>query len=270
MAPSKPDVYPVETLREHIVSLEAAITLALADPKKDPVHRLRTSTRRIEAQLELLSLLPDLPLHTKLVKKTRKLLKKLRRAAGLVRDLDVQRNLIQQQVPATSPKKLRHEARDLRRTLRDRRSAEADNLQPILEMEQRKLAPLLERLLDTLEPARDFSISRRQLAELTLLLYQRGVLSTSTTSTTDDPDVLHSVRKYAKLARYVAESGDPSLSHRFESIQQAGGTWHDLLTLAAIACKQLGPRSSLSQAVTQQRDIALKAYREALRTQPAR
>ena len=86
--------HPVRTLRELVTSLGAAITLVLADPKPRSIHDLRTGTRRIEAQLELLALLPDLPRHAKPAKKAGKLLRKVRRAAGSVRDLDVQRNIV--------------------------------------------------------------------------------------------------------------------------------------------------------------------------------
>ncbi len=94
MGQTEPSAYPIRTLREHVTALEGAIMLVLVDSKKDSVHRLRTSTRRIEAQLELLSLLPDLPDYRRAAKKVRRPLKELRRAAGLVRDLDVQRGLV--------------------------------------------------------------------------------------------------------------------------------------------------------------------------------
>ena len=262
MASRPTPAHPVQTLREHVTALEAAITLALADPKKEPVHRLRTSTRRIEAQLELLTLLPSLPDHAKPAKKARKLLKKLRRAAGSVRDLDVQRDLLKQH--ATSAK-LRKDAASLRRTLKHQRSAEAASLTKLLKAEQRKLAPALEHLLDALKPAQDLSLSPTELSGLTLNWYRHNTPAARPDS---DPDHLHTIRKSAKLARYIAESGAGELAATFESLQQAGGAWHDFLTLTEITSQHLGRKSPLAETFTRQCNTALNHYKEALRHQP--
>ena len=255
--------HPVHTLREHITALEAAITLALADPKKDPVHRLRTSTRRIESQIELLSLLPDLPEHAKPAKKAGKHLKKLRRTAGTVRDLDVQRDLLKD---LSASGKLRKEARDLRRTLKHHRSSEAAKLTLLLKQDQQKLAPMLEDLLKALKPAETLALSTAQLSRLTLDWYQHN---TPVAQTSPGPDSLHAIRKSAKLARYIAESGAPTLAQAFESIQQAGGTWHDFLTLTDIATEHLGPKAALTQAFTHRRETALHEYLASLQNAPA-
>ena len=262
MAPRPTPAHPIQTLREHVTALEAAITLALADPKKEPVHRLRTSTRRIEAQLELLALLPGLPDHTKPAKKARKLLKKLRQAAGSIRDLDVQRDLLKEQ---TASAKLRKDAANLRRTLKHQRSAEAASFTKLLKVEQRKLAPALEQLLHALKPAQDISLSPNELSGLTLNWYQHNTPATAPES---DPDHLHTIRKSAKLARYIAETGAGELASTFESLQQAGGTWHDLLTLAETTTEQLGRKAPLTRIFTHQCSTALDRYREALRHQP--
>ena len=255
-------VNPIETLREHSTSLQAAITLALADPTAEPVHRLRTSTRRIEAQMELLELLPELPEHRKPAKKARRLLKKLRRAAGAVRDFDVQRKLLEQMEEQSASKKLGEAAHELRRTLKRKRAAEAEELLDVLKTEQRKLAPALEDLLEALEPAKGLSVSEAQISELTLRWY--GEETSSIAEGSDDEDSLHEIRKYAKLARYLAEAAAPELAESFERLQEAGGVWHDLMTLAEIAEKQMGSKSALTRELAEQRDAAREAYRKAL------
>ncbi len=98
-----PTVQPVRTLREHVTALEAAMMVCLADPRPRAVHRLRTMTRRIEGQLALLAMLPA-SLCKQSAKKLRRILKKFRRAAGEVRDLDVQVDLIDG-VESASPSK---------------------------------------------------------------------------------------------------------------------------------------------------------------------
>src|ERR1700754_3459810 len=58
-----------------------------------PVHRLRSSTRRLEATLELLDLSTNVKVRRK-SKPLRKALREIRRGAGTVRDLDVHRDLL--------------------------------------------------------------------------------------------------------------------------------------------------------------------------------
>ncbi len=81
--------FPVRVLRDHVTALEAALSVCLADPNLRVVHRLRTGTRRLEAQLILLDLIPSAPAHGEASTALRRELRRLRRAAGEVRDLDV-------------------------------------------------------------------------------------------------------------------------------------------------------------------------------------
>jgi len=254
---------PIQTLRDHVTHLEAAITLCLADPKPKPVHLLRTTTRRIEAQLTLLSLLPHLPPHRKPAKKAQRLLKELRRAAGQVRDLDVQCDLIKDKTSTNTQK----ESLQLRNTLKHQRiQTEADLIQ-ILDKHQSKLALTLESLLETLVPAERLSLSPTDLTHLTQSWFTRNIPSTY-----DDPDQLHTIRKVAKLARYIAENAPKSartprkLAASFESLQQSGGEWHDWLILAAIAQDHLGKSSPLTQTLHRQCRTSLTAYRNHLHT----
>ncbi len=337
MAVAAPNLaYPIATLREHVTALEAAITLALADPKPKAVHRLRTSTRRIEALLILLDLLPGLPDHAKPVRKAAKLLKKLRRAAGAVRDLDVQQDLVPTLLPradrhdtgtaasdaspasdanSTSEEhtdtdhsrhhqdRLHRHAKRLTDTLDRRREQEAAALLTTLVKLQSQLAPALEHLLDTLAPAADLSISPEELTALTRDWYRHHLPASARILTTGNPRLLHEVRKTAKLARYIAEIAaqstpstqsapalrTPLLTHRanhrpvaaktpqqpgtspaqiaseFEAVQQSGGAWHDLLTLADIARVHLGKRSPLTRHLEAARDGALEQYRHDFR-----
>jgi CHAD domain-containing protein len=252
--------HPIGALRELVTSLKAAITLTLAKPKPKPAHQLRTISRRIEAQLELLSLLPDLPEHAKPAKKSRKLLGKLRRAAGHVRDLDVQRDLTESKSK---------EARHLRRVFKRQRKREADRLLHTIQKHQPKLTLALEALLKALASAESFTLSAPRLVQLTLDWYTHNIPATA-----EDSDQLHTIRKSAKLARYMAESAiglsqsTRKLAQTFESLQQSGGEWHDWFTLADIARRELGKSSPLSQSFAQRREQFLTAYRQHLETVP--
>ena len=87
----------------------------------------------------------------------------------------------------------------------------------------------------------------------------------------ENPDHLHSLRKNAKLARYIAENAPKSaktprrLAASFESVQEAGGHWHDWLVLAEIAAGKVGPTSPLTKAFTQRCRLALTIYQRHLR-----
>jgi CHAD domain-containing protein len=266
--------HPIRTLREHVTALEAAITLCLADPTPKPVHRLRTSTRRIEAQLTLLELLPALPLHDKPTRKARGLLKKLRRAAGQVRDIDVQIDLIAAETPDDAPKSIQKKSLQLRETLNHQRTAAAQRLIQILQKHQAKLALTLESLLTTLAPAEPLTIAPTQLTTLIHSWFTQNTPA-EPASRDDDPEHLHAIRKTAKLARYLAENAPKSahtprkLARAFESVQQAGGDWHDWLILSTIARNELGKSSPLTESFANKCHSALAIYYRRLEALPA-
>jgi CHAD domain-containing protein len=250
---------PIQTLREQITNLEAAITVCLADPGPKAVHKLRTSTRRVEAQLTLLSLLPSLPPYQKPEKVSRRLLKKLRRAAGNIRDLDVQIDLIEEKATAST----KEASTQLSEALKHQRTqAEADLLR-ILNKHQAKLTRSLESLLEALDPAKSQTLPATKLGTLAQGWFTRNIPSEALP---DDPDQLHSIRKTAKLARYIAETAPKSarsprkLATAFESLQQSGGEWHDWLILSAIADDKLG-ESPLTLAFRRRCKAALTNYR---------
>jgi CHAD domain-containing protein len=256
--PTSTAARPIQTLREQITNLEAAITVCLADPGPKAVHKLRTTTRRIEAQLTLLDLLPGLPPHQKPEKKARRLLKKLRRAAGNVRDLDVQIALIEEKSSASTKQASDH----LSKTLADQHAQAEANLIHILNEHQARLTRTVESLLEALEPAKSQTLTATQLTALDQNWFTQAL---PTQTNPDDPDQLHAIRKLAKLARYIAETAPKSartprkLAAAFESLQQAGGEWHDWLILSAIAHNELGD-SPLTRTFRRYCKTALAAY----------
>ena len=162
---------PVQILRESSRSLLASIRACMASPRTEAVHRLRTSTRRVEAQLALLSMLPGLPPHEEQRRKALRLLKRLRQSAGQVRDIDVQRDLIRAEAAAAagtvpSDRSVRSEARRLRRSLKRTRDEEADHLRRLLGEHSEQLALVFKELLETLAPAKSLTVSETDLIAL--------------------------------------------------------------------------------------------------------
>ena len=256
-------VYPVQALREQFTALEAAIELTLVKPRRKPVHDLRTGTRRIEAQLELLRLLagkePRLAVVVESAGKVRKLLGAVRKAAGKVRDLDVQRDLVRDAMDHDATKRMKADAKHLRETLKAERVEEAAELLRELEGHARKLGPKLEKLLRRLEPALEVSVSTGKLEKLV-----RGWYDVQTAGVGETHDELHGIRKAAKLARYMAESGGVASAQEFENVQQMGGAWHDSLTLRTVAHDELGKRSKLVAKFAQQEQATLHDFRSTL------
>jgi CHAD domain-containing protein len=273
MARATQSAHPIATLRENTQSLEASVTVCLAKPGKKAVHALRTTTRRIQAQLELLSMLPNLPPHDKPRRKAFRLLKKLRHAAGQVRDIDVQRELIRNEVAQTghANRSLRKEACHLRRELRQQRDAEASHLLDLLQKHRRKLPIVFGKLLHALAPAESLTLTEARLTSLVRGWYTQHIGEQPSPMPPQDPARLHQIRKHAKLARYLSESAPQSatnaqrLAAHFDNLQQAGGEWHDWLLLADIAASELGKSAQLPDLFTAHADQSLGLYKRRLR-----
>lgn len=265
MTTSTRSAHPIRSLREQVTALEAAITICLADPKAKPVHRLRTTTRRIEGQFALLSTLPRLPDYHEQTRQAKRLLKKLRRAAGNVRDIDVQMDLIEAVAPGDASLPLKKEAGRLRRNLEADRGRSSRKLIKMLDRRQSDLALVLESLLDQLNPVENLSLSSTELVSVSQRWFKDN-LPAEPEAGPDDPDYLHSIRKLAKLARYIAENGPKRakrprlLAQSFEKLQQSGGDWHDWLVLAEIARDALGEASPLTKALDSRSRLALTTY----------
>jgi len=239
------------------------MTVSLAEPSAKAVHRLRTASRRIEAILELLTLVKGLPhFHAKAVKATRQL-KKLRRAAGRVRDLDVQQRLIEDHTPGTLAQK---DSDELQRSRAKERVRVARKLLKLLRKRQKKISNRVESLLAALESAEGLKLSATEL----LRLVEREFHSTHALIIRNPSDEhLHSIRKAAKLARYQAELAPRSLVAKrtakfYKSIQEAGGNWHDWMELTASACDELGDDHPTVVHFRQLRNRHLGDYRERL------
>lgn len=276
--------FPVRLAGAHTVELEAALTACLADPSHKAVHQLRKETRRLEALLVLLADLPDISRRDLHTERLRRCLRKLRRAAGEVRDLDVHRERLDEIAGgSTAPdgagearkgEKLIKAARNLnKRLLRQRRDA-GEDLQEELRKCQRPTAVAAEAWLASLAPEQGLSLTAKALLERVGAKVHDGLLAESLTRDLTG-DELHTLRKTAKAARYLAEMLPASpaataAARRFERLQESGGRWHDALELAAIAKRELGGRQALTQKFSEERDDHLWRYRDALRREATR
>lgn len=255
--------YPVANLRFEVSGLETVTAQVMARPRKEAVHRLRSTTRKIEAHLEVVEELahqdPGFRAVGGFVKRVRKLLSRVRRAAGRVRDLDVSGDFAKECASRDASAKIRDEVRDLRAQLKVERKREERDLIALLKGRGLKLQPCLEQLLTALEPVGEVGMSAVELEVLTRAWYERQRKAAELEKTLVDR--MHWIRKSAKLARYMAETGlAVRVVREFSEVQEAGGRWHDCLNLLELARARLGKRSELATLLEEREAAARKAF----------
>jgi len=231
--------------------LNRQLTKLATKPQPKNVHQFRTNTRRLQALLEELA--PELGRNEK---KLLKLLMRLRRRAGRVRDLDVQ-------IAALRSLKIPQEAArkgELLRTLAEMRakrekkfikSVDADTVRQL-----RKRLKRVARGLQIPNGAEPLALATR--------IFSRVTQGQSPLT----EKILHSYRITGKRVRYVAElAGDVPEAKRMleilKSMQDALGYWHDWLMLTQSAEELFGdaPDCALISAL---RNLTRAKFRHAM------
>lgn len=272
-------------IRKLADALRENLARCAKDPDVDRVHDTRTGTRRLQATLE--TLVRDLPpgVEDEAVERTRaaatalmRTLKKIRRAAGPVRDLDVHRKLVgklaKRALGEKDEKQDEPGAEQGRASLTDEPDAletpaaglrleglagQADDLDAWLKHRRRVMADAMQAQAAALVAKLD-----KRLAELEAALHRRvrrsgkkppGVVALdsfarlATEMQHLDAGNLHDFRKGAKKARYVAElaaQGDAQAQQvgaSLKKLQDEIGDWHDWLVLAEEARTALGDKA---------------------------
>ena len=262
--PNSAAATPVEQLREQATRLEAALSVGVATPTTKAVHELRSSTRRVEAQLELLATVKGLPPYKSEAQKVQRRLEKLRRIAGRVRDCDVQDKLLKDEDHAMSsaveaPSDLTRTQDKLRKRITKNRARGERKLVATIEQQLPKLARDTEELLKALKPAKDLKVPVDDLLTAITQKMERMLRSRER-----GEEHLHDLRKAAKRARYQCESMPgpqaAAMAKRLEDLQDAGGAWHDLLDLATVCHEEFGAEHPLSRVLEHLRDERLDSY----------
>ena len=217
---------PVTVFLRQGLMLKAAIAACLKKPSPNRVHHLRSTTRRIEATLELLVVSAGIPRIDQQSKPLQRSIRKLRRAAGAVRDADVHYDLLAAYNHTPDCKRLREDIFALRK------KAERKLIQR-LKQEQQRIELRLHSLETSLSPALDLDLSGAKLITVTRSWFAEAIRGLDSQHDQD----LHDLRKASKTARYLAETGaDASkaaatLAARYEAVQKSLGEWHDHLLL---------------------------------------
>ncbi len=190
----------------------------------ESVHRFRTNSRRVEAVLGQLA--PE----TRNKKKLLKLLSKLRKKAGKLRDLDVQIAFLKE---LKVPDRQNHRAQLLEALAEDharrsRKLTKAFDAESVRELRKRLRRARTETKLDGIDPLRS--------AFACLPKPGQAPLTEKT---------LHACRIAAKQARYLAELATDSAEAKtfvaeLKRAQDAIGEWHDVLKLKEKAEQRFG------------------------------
>ena len=208
--------------------LEQDLVKLSSKPRAENVHRFRTGTRRLQILLVELSPRPD-----RSQKKLLKVLGRIRKRAGKVRDLDVQlaalRSLKMPREPRRKTQLVNH--------LIELRSRQEKKLRKAVEEDTvREIRKRLKRASKNFNP----ELSRDPLAVARGMLEGIGRGDAPVTEA-----LLHQYRILSKRARYAAEFAGPSTEGEhfiaeLKRMQDVLGDWHDWLTLTQTASEHLG------------------------------
>jgi CHAD domain-containing protein len=219
-------------------------------PQPKNIHQFRTAARRVETVVA--ELIGD---HDRKARKLLKLVTKLRRRAGKIRDLDVQiaalRSLRVSEQPGIKAQVLH--AMSEKRAKREKRFLETLDKETIREL-RRRLDKIEARLLEVAPDPHALVRTR-----LTIFANNNGPVT---------ENLLHQCRIEGKKIRYLAElaGGNPEAQRIIEELkrmQDALGDWHDWLTLNAMASKLL-PETANSPLLNAIHNILGAKYRDAV------
>lgn len=220
-AAAKPISLVFRRLERDIVKLSSKQTAA-------SVHNFRTGARRLQTLLEQL-----LPEHDRNQKKLLKMLSRMRKRAGKIRDLDVQLAALRSLKISQEPRR----KTQLMQALIELRAENEKKLRKVLSKETvRDIRKRLRRAQKDLrlEKVRD-----------PLRAAQEMLAAPPVSDGPPTEERLHQMRIVTKRARYVAEFAAQSpeadrLIAQLKRTQDALGDWHDWLTLTQTAAQRLG------------------------------
>jgi CHAD domain-containing protein len=237
--------------------MERNLLRLAADPNREAVHDFRTTSRRLETLFDLL------PVRDRNQRKLLKLLSRIRRRAGEIRDIDVQ-------LAALRSFRVPQEPR--RKTLLMQR------LIDFRVQHEGKLAKILKKkdVIELTERVRRASHILRATSNRDPLGVANEMLRATSTAGPLSDEILHRYRITVKRARYAAEFAPRSAERdsfiaELKQLQAALGSWHDWITLTRTAARQLGEieQSSLVAALHNVTRVKFRHAVAALSESPA-
>jgi CHAD domain-containing protein len=218
--------------------LSAAVSKAADKPAPKGVHRLRTTIRRIESFISFV--------HPDLDKKLERSLEKmadLRKRAGKVRDLDVQKDLL----GTLGNRSAARDRKTLAQLLGKKRDRQAKRLESaVKKVQESKFFARMEQIAEQAAVLKD--AKNRPLAPLEEARAQLAEMASDfALQPTLKPGRLHDARVTLKRIRYLAELAEETDEQKdfigeLKSVQDAIGDWHDWQELTDTAEKRFSDR----------------------------
>jgi CHAD domain-containing protein len=244
---------PIDLKRSRLAfqKLGRELTRLTKEPAPDSVHKFRTNSRRVEALLSEVA--PELNRNDK---KLLKLLSRLRKKAGRVRDLDVEiASLRSLKIPEGNGHKSQFvDALVQERAKREQKLAKAFDRETATEVRKR-----LRRAVSEIDIPKNTE-------PLTLTLSKLAKLGRDHVPLTEK--TLHQYRIIGKRARYIAELADDDAEAKrvvdqLKHMQDVIGDWHDWLKLTQKAEALFGGVRD-SALVAMLRNVTQAKFRESV------
>jgi CHAD domain-containing protein len=245
--------------------LERFVTLypkALVSDKPEVVHDLRVASRRLQQTLRLL--LPNAKSSAN--KKLLRLLRRVRRAFGSCRNLDVSIHLIESKLAATTTASLRSAWDAVRLWLEEQRAAEIERGRA--ELKRHDLTDFISRTQARMENI-DEEPQTGALAERARDAF--GEWREALTAAKEEPqnERIHALRIAGKRLRYqleaIAELGDLSVKQLLDglkALQDDLGSWHDRSVVRDLVAEFIGRPGFLAEEPGMCRALLLDMERE--------
>jgi CHAD domain-containing protein len=218
--------------------LSAVVSKLSEDVTPKSVHRMRTTIRRIESMISYAN--PDLG---KKLERSLERLDELRKRGGKVRNIDVQKKLLDQLGNGSTAK----DRKILLELLNKKRERQASRLSSaIKKTADTKFFARMERIAEKV--AAGASGPNRPLAPLEEARLQLARMASDFTLRDSlKPNRLHQARIQLKKIRYLAELADDSPERKIfleelKTVQDAVGDWHDWEELSKLAEKRFADR----------------------------
>ena len=219
-----------QKIKQASQELTAALDDCTRKPKKKRVHDVRTRCRRLEAAVSaVLSTHGGVKELEEAGDALVRRLKKIRRGAGAVRDLDIHMSLVDD-ISGNPPQDL-DAAKKLKKQLKRERKRAAVEMLDVTSKQQKRFEKQAADFLQLVVkmPPRELDLDTAALASARFLEASAAMPVLKETN-------LHDFRKRSKSARYVAEidprnAASAKLAKKLNEIQDSIGEWHDWVVL---------------------------------------
>lgn len=210
----------------------SAFPAVLISGDAESIHDTRVASRRMQQVMNLLFPPPRVGKSRKVVRS----LRKVRRALGPCRNLDVNLDLIQEKIDAAGSDIAREAWAQVRDAITETRAAELGHAREALK--QTDIVALISRVISLVESAGDDETVEKRLRQQTETAFDDWSDALAAAQENLQGGQIHALRIAGKRVRYSAEllfelghGVAKTLTKSFKALQDQLGRWHDLQVL---------------------------------------